>query len=250
MSSFREQIKLNQQISDEARSLTQQRLAKVSEQSNEKYKSSSRTSYQSMLTERLVEKAATLQHREVEKPSQPREEYKIHPDKLDRMAELNMDVLSSADKLRARSISGRNAEASKGGSGARLDAEELRNTTKLNREMFQSDAHQGLTAANERNRFLETQRGEVEALLAREARERLLDGSKAEIEEVAAKAKGLQRQKLRMEVNGWRDSRTSEAEQSRQLSSASERLKQHREYMTHREERSVNRSEASKFLGD
>ena len=251
MASFREQVQLNQQIADEARVLTQQRLTKVSEKANDKYKTSSRTSYQSMLSERLVEKAATLPPREVQKePSKPPPQT-LHLDALDRMAGLNMDVVSTAKNLKERRTSsavGQKAAQQGGSSGARAEARDIVETSRLNREIFLDESHQGLTAANELNRWRDKQREETEVQLAREARERLVSGSQAEIAEIAAQAQGLQKQKVRMEALDWRATRRTEVEQSKQAIQATERLKKQRELHANREERSANRAEVGKYL--
>lgn len=253
MASFREQVQLNQQIADEAKVLTQQRLSKVSEKANDKYKTSSRTSYQSMLSERLVEKAATLPPREVQRvPSKPPPQT-LHLDVLDRMTGLNMDVVSNAKKLkelRTSSAVGQKAaqQGEARGMGVGADARDIAETSRLNREVFLDESHQGLTAANEQNRRRDKQREETEVRLAREARERLVSGSQAEIAEIAAQAQGLQKQTVRMEALDWRATRRMEVEQSKQAMQATERLKKQRELHTNREERSANRAEVGKYL--
>jgi hypothetical protein len=254
MASFREQVQLNQQIADEAKVLTQQRLSKVSEKANDKYRTSSRTSYQSMLSERLVEKAATLPPREVQRtPSKPPPQT-LHLDVLDRMAGLNMDVVSNAKKLKERRTSsavGQKAAQQGEARGMGVGAEARDNiaeTSRLNREVFLDESHQGLTAANEQNRRRDKQREETEVRLAREARERLVSGSQAEIAEIAAQAQGLQKQKVRMEALDWRATRRMEVEQSKQAMQATERLKKQRELHANREERSANRAEVGKYL--
>jgi hypothetical protein len=252
MSSFREQVKLNQQITENARALTEQRLASISEKANERYKSSKRVSYQSMLTERLVAEAV-LSHKHFQEEEQegdstfPTPRLALRADNLDRIADLNFGILSAAEKLRRPQTEGREGSV-RVAAGLSSSVKTVAELSKLNSEIFLDESHQGLTAVNEHNRFLEKQREKIEARLAREARERTVLESKAEIEEVAAKAQSLQRQKLRMEANEWRTTRTRDANTCQEVARATEHLKSQREKMAHREERAAHLAESAQYL--